>query len=473
MTAEFEKKCLHCGEVLQSSSYNCDCSNEQWQDEYRSLDFRLQFEEEERQNIAQSFYDYSLDDQRGMLQYKALPNHNFLDDGLLTVGNTPLFRLEHLSKKWKTQIFIKSEGHNPSGCFKDRETLMCLLNSRSKGLNKAVIYSSGNAAASAAIFAQRNKLHLITFVSGDTYEEKIDFIRSHGSDVIVIGDSETNFEQGYRLFSRINAMGFYADLDYDNWSVRNPHRVEGDKTTAVEIIRQLGMDGQEPIVPDFVIIPTANGSCMAGMWKGFKELYELGVISRLPKMISAGITNANPVYKAVKTGNLTTPSVCDLSKLTGEDSDIGSIICAEEGYDSIQAARAVIESGGTAVEVGKTDIEETLRLLLQEETRLAVRENILPEPASLISVAAVAKMRKEVGIKPEHRVVSVITGSGVKSVSKIKELMPEDSRSTRIVESILAKKKREQYPAALQQGRRRNVPPDIEAIINAFNELKK
>jgi threonine synthase len=185
------------------------------------------------------------------------------------------------------QVYLKDEGTNPSGCFKDRETTMCLLNSIRRNLRNAVIYSSGNAAASAAIFAQKIDFHLVTFVAGDTYPEKIDFIRHHGSDVVVIGDSNTNFETGFRLFARLNADGVFSEKLYDNWSVRNPYRVQGDKTTALELVRQLAAQ-QIPYVPDYVIVPTANGSCLAGIWKGFTELKALGIIEQLPKLARIG-----------------------------------------------------------------------------------------------------------------------------------------------------------------------------------------
>ncbi|MDZ7846921.1 MAG: pyridoxal-phosphate dependent enzyme [Owenweeksia sp.] len=209
------------------------------------------------------------------------------------VGLTPLFALPGLSEHFGHNIYIKSEGHNPSGCFKDRETALCMLNARRLGYKRAVIFSSGNAAASAAIAIQHTDFHLITLVSGDTYEDKIDYIRDHGSDVIVIGDDRINFETGYRLFAKLNAAGEFEQEQYDNWSVINPYRVQGDKTTAIEIHRQLLELAQSP-VPDYVIVPTANGSCLAGVWEGFKEMCRLGVIERLPRMVSAGYPQCQP-----------------------------------------------------------------------------------------------------------------------------------------------------------------------------------
>ncbi|MEX2336728.1 MAG: pyridoxal-phosphate dependent enzyme, partial [Fulvivirga sp.] len=283
---KFEKRCLYCGRINNSVTYTCDCRSEKWFNEYRVLDIKLFFTPQDKEDIFQSFNTYSFDHADGIAQYKALPFRDWYPRKFEPVGLTPLYYLKNLSNGLNTQIFIKNEGENPSGCFKDRETLLALLNSKRRGLCHAVIYSSGNAAASAAKFAQKLDMQLITFVAGDTYPEKTDFIRRHGSDVIVVGDEKTSFEEGFRIFAAINAEGIFAENGFDNWSVRNPYRVQGDKTTAVEMVKQLGDGPSDAKVPDWVVIPTANGSCIAGIWKGFKEMKQLGIISKLPKMVS-------------------------------------------------------------------------------------------------------------------------------------------------------------------------------------------
>lgn len=295
-----EKKCLYCGLINNSINYTCGCNDEEWFNEYRILDVKQILTKEGLEALRQSFCRYRFDHPDGIIQYAGIPFREYYPKELEPVGMTPLYHLKHLSVQYGVQTYIKNEGHNPSGCFKDRETLLALLNTRRRGLRHAVIYSSGNAAASAAIFAQKLNMQLITFVAGDTYPEKIEFIQEHGSDVIVVGDEHTNFETGFRLFAEINAKEVFAQNSFDNWSVRNPYRVHGDKTTALEILKQLNDNSIVINVPDYVIVPTANGSCLAGIWKGFLELKEAGVIKKLPKMVSAGIIHANPVSQAVK-----------------------------------------------------------------------------------------------------------------------------------------------------------------------------
>lgn len=467
---KFEKYCLHCGSVNHSNHYSCNCKNADWVAEYRALDLRSNWSEEERHTIRESFKNYQFKHPSGLLQYAALPNRDQEFTGCSAVGLTPLKRLHHFGSQAGCEVFLKNEGNNPSGCFKDRETLMCILNSRARNLNRVVIYSSGNAAASAAIFAQQLNFQLITFVAGDTYPEKIDFIRQHGSDVIVVGDENTNFETGFRLFAKINAGGVFSDAGCDNWSVRNPYRVQGDKTTALEIVKQLS-DTDIPVVPNYVIAPTANGSCLAGVWKGFLELYELGLIDRLPKMISAGIKNANPVFQAVQKRQTETPEKCDLSRVDDDDASIGSTILAEEGYDSIQAAKAVLESGGMAVEVQRTDIQHALCQLLDEEKAVVLADAILPEPASVITLAALEQLRKKVDLQPTDRVVSLISGHGLKARDKIELLLSGRDDLLEVVSQVIETKSERIIQEAAQPGQRFDVAADFSAVVQTFQKI--
>ncbi|UII33060.1 pyridoxal-phosphate dependent enzyme [Fulvivirga ulvae] len=466
----FEKRCLYCGELNNSINYTCNCKFEDWFKEYRILDIQPLVTPIYRREVIKSFRNYSFTHQQGIAQYKALPFREWYPEHLEPIGMTPLHYLKNLSSLYGARIYIKNEGNNPSGCFKDRETLLALLNTRRRGLRHAVIYSSGNAAASAAILAQKQDIQLITFVAGDTYPEKIEFIREHGSDVIVVGDENTNFETGFRLFARVNAENIFSRSKFDNWSVRNPYRVHGDKTTALEIVKQFSDNPLVCQVPDYIIVPTANGSCLAGIWKGFRELKQLNIISKLPKIVSVGIKGANPVFKAVRRKQTGRPERCDLSLLNTEDANIGSTILAEEGYDSIEAAKAVISSDGIAVEVNSEDIQNTLRDFLQQERQLAGEQAVLPEPASLISIAAIKKIKC---IQPENTVVSIITGHGLKAKEMIDQLLSGYPDLQHLVADIIKKKQHDISLGSITKGRRRDVAADFDAVVNVFNELKR
>lgn len=463
---KFQEVCLHCEQPKQLDNYVCLGCKKSWQNEYRSMDLKMIYSSRSKKVLRESVASFDLTDSRGVLQYAGLPNCNLNNIPALKVGLTPLLKLDAFSQDYGCEVYAKAEGLNPSGCFKDRETLMCLLNSRHRKFKKAVIYSSGNAAASASIFAQKTNFDLVTFVAGDTYEDKIEYIRQHGSDVIVIGDETTNFEQGYRIYAGLNAMGFFGEQGYDDWSVRNPYRAQGDKTTAIEIVKQLGF------VPDYVVVPTANGTCLAGMWKGFRELKELGLIEDLPKMVSAGIREASPIYKAVQRQQTDRPVRCDLSKLDPEDASLGSIILAEEGYDSLEATKAILDSNGLAVEVGHQDMVVTLRRFLRGEEELANQYHLVPEPASLISIAAIAMVKDKHGLNPHNTVVSVITGSGVKAREQIISLLKKQALKDE-VNQLLNQRLKSQFPEANKKGRVVRVEEDYESVGEAFYKLDK
>ncbi len=467
---KLKKVCLLCRKPNNAKNYSCKCKAENWTREYRTLDVQLNMDAKERQKARKSVYRYRFDHPLGILQYAALPFRRFFPKGMRPVGMTNLYRLNYLDAKKKGNLFLKNEGDNPSGCFKDRETLMCLLNTRNRQWEKAVIYSSGNAAASAALFAQKLNLDLVTFVAGDTYEEKIEYIRNHGSDVIVIGDENTNFEEGFRLFAQLNASGLFVKHQYDNWSVRNPFRIQGDKTTALEIVRQ--MRGRRLRVPDYAVVPTANGSGLVGLWKGFKELKKLGLIDKLPKMVAAGIKKANPIAKAVRKKQINRPEKCTLDHLEKEDQVIGSTIIAEEGYDSVEAAKAVLESGGCSVNVENEEVKDTIIAFLEKEKELALKQDVLPEPASLVALTASRKLSERTICGDGDSIVSIVTGHGFKAGDALDTLLKDRPDLQAIAHQIIDKKKKETPVRANKKGRRINVPADQKALSEAFTNLK-
>ncbi len=466
---EIQKRCLLCGEENESLNYTCSCSTQPWAKEYRTLEVSLSLTALERKSIIRSALNYQFDHPLGMLQYGGLPYRKLASPVLEAVGMTGFHALRHFGEAAPGTIYVKNEGDNPSGCFKDRETLMCLLHMRAHNGQKAVIYSSGNAAASAALFARQAGFSLVTFVAGDTYHEKIEYIQKQGSDVIVMGDESTNFEEGYRTFAKLNARGLFARKGYDNWSVRNPFRVHGDKTTALEILLQLGRQQLE--VPDYVIVPTANGCNLAGIWKGFKELNDLGLIDRLPRMVAAGIRHANPVAKAVSRGQVNVPQQCDLSPLDEDDHIIGSTIIAEEGYDSMQAARAVLESGGFAVGITRQEVAKSLVHFLEKESDLALRESILPEPASLIALTAARKVQERNSSQKDHRIVSIITGHGLKAKSPLDELLKNRPDLRKRTEQLIQQKKQTTRHRSTGKGHCFHVTAEVRTIRPLFNHL--
>lgn len=472
---EFYQRCLKCQHISETLNYTCTCGSEDWTKEYRILGVTCQLSPEEIQEARMAFWDYDVHHPQGILQYFLTPHQQYKEAIDFKVGGTSFIPLEKLSQYYGTQVFLKNEAGNPSGCFKDRETVMAALHSMAQHLKKAVIYSSGNAAASAALFANHLDFQLITCVAGDTYPEKIEYIRKKGSAVIRIGDQHTNFEEGYRLFAQLNNEGFFTQNGFDNWSVRNPYRVLGDKTTALEIIKQFSAKtGRPNAVPDFVIVSTGNGTCLAGIWNGFKELKKLGLIDRCPRMVSAAIKNASPVYKAFKKRMTSKPAICDLDEVPESDKEIGSTILAEEGYDSMEATKAVIESKGLAIEVSRRGIRRALIDLLKQEEAKALEHQLLPEPASLVTLAALKKMKKQKKVDQESSVVALISGHGAKAKDLLLKMLKFRPKLQKVMLQIIQERKSHQNNCAgLEKGELIEIDADLQELRAAIRKLNR
>jgi|GEM_PF-1122488 len=470
---QFSQICLVCQRPNSSLNYSCGCSDEPWTKEYRILDVICSFDSEQREQAIRGLANYDMHHPSGILQYIFTPHTSHYPNLPFRIGLTPLLALDNLSEDYEAKIFLKNEGDNPSGCFKDRETIMAALHSKATGQDKAVIYSSGNAAASAALLASEMNFGLITCVAGDTYSEKVHYIRKKGSDVIRIGGPKTTFEEGYRLFARLNEDGVFSGLGYDNWSVRNPYRIIGDKTTAIEIIKQYEQQtGKAGAVPDYVVVPTGNGSCLAGIWRGFQELRSFGLIDTLPKMVSAAIKHASPVYKAWQKNRTHRPAVCDLDQVSESEKEIGSIILAEEGYDSIEATKAVFESGGLAMVLTKSEMKSALIDLMTREKDTVLHHNVLPEPASIVSLASIKKMKQQGITDSNTAVVALLSGHGAKS-KKLLLNMLRNHPDLRMVMKRIIDNKKSQLPdiKGTRFGTLVDVGKDFQEIKDAFHKL--
>jgi len=472
---EFHQKCLKCNQLNASENYTCSCSDEPWTKEYRMLDVSYSLSPAQETLAAEALRQYDLNHPLGILQYVFVPHNEHLKAIDLKIGLTPFIPLNKLSESYGAEIFLKNEGDNLSGCFKDRETMMAALHSISIGKKKAVIYSSGNAAASAALFAAHLGFGLITCVGGNTYDEKINYIRARGSHVIRIGDEHTSFEEGYRLFAKMNRLGVFAQHGFDNWSVRNPYRILGDKTTAIEIIKQYEQHtGQTGAVPEYVVVPTGNGSCLTGIWRGFKELRRFGIIDSQPKMVSAAIKNASPVYKAWKKNITNRPAVCDLDQVTEKEKEMGSIILAEEGYDSVEATKAVIESGGLAMEITNGEIRAALIDLMSQETDIVLKHKVLPEPASLVTLAAIKKMQQQGVVSGSSAVVALLSGHGAKAQKLLHKMLRDHPDLQLVMDRIVDNRRSSARDfKGARTGTLLEVGTDLQEVKDAFTQLNQ
>lgn len=305
----------------------------------------------------------------------------------LKEGNTPLYKATNLGTLFGlTNVFVKHEGMNPTGVFKDRGTLVEITKALELGASAVCLASSGNMAASCAAYAAKAKIPCYVLVPEGTPVGKLAQTISYGARVLQIrAPYSTCAKLAEETAKKHN---FYLAGDY-------VFRGEGQKSQAYEIIEQLDWR-----VPDYVIVPVGCGTNMAAIWKGFWEFKQLGLVDKVPKMIGVQPNGCAPVYRAFAEGK-------SRVEPWGKIETLCSAVAVSDAMDGNKLLRGIRESGGTFVSVSD---EETLMC----EQMLAKEESIFVEPSGALSIAALKKLAAENFFDPDDLVVISTTGNGLK-----------------------------------------------------------
>lgn len=304
-------------------------------------------------------------------------------------GGTPLVPVERLRREvGGAEVYLKNDTVLPTGSLKDRSNAVAISRAIEEGRGVVAVASTGNAAASVAAYAARAGLESVVFVPEATAPEKVVQAASYGARILRV---QADYDGTARLYGQaLKAFGWYNCLS------SNPFRNEGKKTYAYEVWTDL--DGR---VPDWVIHPTAGGVGAAACWKGFNELYRLGWIERLPRIVVAQPTACAPVVRAFEAG------WDEIQPVEPQHTIAESIKVGSPSTLAWCALRAVRDSGGTAVALSEAEIE-TSQILVAREA------GIFAEPAGAVSFGAAMRLAREGILRPEHLVVVVITGHGLK-----------------------------------------------------------
>lgn len=312
----------------------------------------------------------------------------------LKEGGTPLYRAENLQDEIGVkELYIKNEGANPTGSFKDRGMTIGVtkaLEFKAKGVCCA---STGNTSASLAAYASRARLDCVVLLpAGKIAIGKLAQAILHGAKVIGING---NFDVALKLV-RTASERFNIYL----LNSINPWRLEGQKTEAFEIVDQLGWQ-----VPDRVIVPVGNCGNISAIWKGFSEFYKYGFIGCLPKVVGIQADGASPVVHAFKEG------LDEVVPVENPDT-IATAIRIGAPVNAPKALRAIRESGGLINSVSDEEIIKAQRLL-------ACLEGIGVEPASAASVAGLIKLVDSGEIDRNEKIVCIATGHALKDPEAI------------------------------------------------------
>lgn len=365
-------KCITCGtEYPEGVRYTCDCKG--------LLEVKYDFDK----------IDFNLKEARkrpiGVWRYKELlPTEK---NASLQEGGTPLYECRTLGEELNIKLYVKNEGANPTGSFKDRGMTVGVSKAQEFGANMTACASTGNTSASLAAYSARAGLTCIVLIPGGKIAYgKLAQALIHGAKVLAISGS---FD---------DAMAMVMDLcgKYKIYLLNsiNPYRLEGQKTLGYEIYDQLNH------IPDRIILPVGNAGNISAIWKGLNEFQELGIIDKLPKMSGIQAEGAKPVTDLFKK---------HLDKLIPEKhpETIATAIRIGNPISWQKAIRAIYNSNGLAESVTDSEILDAQKLLSR-------KEGIFVEPASAASIAGLLKLIDSGDVASGEEIVCVTTGHGLK-----------------------------------------------------------
>jgi len=317
-------------------------------------------------------------------------------------GGTKILRASKLESRFGVKkLLLKVEAWNPTGSQKDRQLSLSISRGLELGYKVSITSSSGNVGASVAAYSSKASIIPLIMVPNIAPEEKLVQIRMYGGIIIMI-DTPSNIEVAALVDKVVEKLKIY---DVVTAGTHNPYTVEGGRTISYEIFEQLGQ------LPDVVIAPVGGGGLIGSMWKGFRELETLGLVSRdqLPRMIGVQASGCSPFVRAIKE-NWSLEAV--FSNPWGEIKTICNAIADTIPLDALFALPAVRESGGTAIAVSD---DETLMAGYQ----LSSMEGVFAEPSSSTTIAALKKLKDEKIIDRDETVLCMITGTGFKDLRSI------------------------------------------------------
>ena len=308
----------------------------------------------------------------------------------LRVGWSPLYEADTLAKQLGIKkLYVKDDGINPTASLKDRASAMAVAKAREAGAKVIACSSTGNAASSLAGNAAAAGLQTYIFVPSRAPKGKVAQLMTFGATVISVqGSYEETFELSKQA---IDKWGWY-----NRNAAINPYLSEGKKTVSLEIMEQLGWQ-----VPDYIAISVGDGCTIAGLWKGLKDLYAIGFIDRLPRLISAQAEGCCPLNRAIETGEPWHPM---------EENTLADSIAVGVPRNADKALMAIRESNGLTVNVSDEEIMAAQKLLGRTC-------GVFGEPAGVTGAAGLKKLCEQGKIPADATVVSVVTGNGLKDVA--------------------------------------------------------
>ena len=287
------------------------------------------------------------------------------------------------------RLWVKDDGQNPTASLKDRASAMAVAKAKEAGKDIIACSSTGNAASSLAGNAAAAGMKTYIFVPERAPKGKVAQLMIFGANVISV---KGNYEETFKMSAEaIEKWGWY-----NRNAAINPYLSEGKKTVSLEIAEQLNWE-----MPDYLAISVGDGCTIAGVWKGLKDLYAIGFIDKLPRLISAQAEGCHPINRAIAENKPWEPM---------EENTLADSIAVGVPRNADKALMAIRESNGIVVNVTDEEIMAAQKLL-------GTTCGVFGEPAGVTGTAAVKKLCEQGVLGENDTVVSVVTGNGLKDVT--------------------------------------------------------
>ena len=347
-----------------------------------------------------------------MWRYRELlPVEEDTPDTPLRVGWSPLYKADRLCEELGLkELWIKDDGQNPTASLKDRASAMAVAKAKEAGAKIIACSSTGNAASSLAGNAAAAGLRTFIFVPERAPKGKVAQLMTFGANVISV---QGNYEETFELSKKaIDKWGWY-----NRNAAINPYLSEGKKTVSLEIAEQLDWK-----MPDYLAISVGDGCTIAGVWKGLKDLYAIGFIDKLPRLISAQAEGCHPINRAIAENKPWEPM---------EENTLADSIAVGVPRNADKALMAIRESSGVVVNVTDEEIMAAQKLL-------GTTCGVFGEPAGVTGTAGLKKLCEQGVIGKNDTVVSVVTGNGLKDVANAIKFCGEPMKLPNDLEQLVA-----------------------------------
>jgi threonine synthase len=344
---------------------------------------------------------------RGILEVGfegSLEDHFRIDDLLcvessylpsIPVGNTPLWEPARLRKAYGfPKLYLKDDTLNPTGSLKDRASYLVAGFARKHGLQKVVVASTGNAASSMAGVGAAAGLDITLYIPQSAPKAKLAQAYQYGAQVVrVKGSYDKAYEQSLERSNEATIL--CRNTAY------NPLTIDGKKTVSLEIFTQLGKS------PGYVFVPAGDGVILSGVYKGFQDLHELGIIEEVPRVFAVQAEGSAAISRALEQGDFTSPF---------ETETIADSISVEVPRGGYYAVKKLRQYEGECVLVSDQEI-------LAAQKELSSTTGLFAEPAAAASFAGFLKVKDR--IDKDAQVVLLLTGNGLKDIDAALKLFNE------------------------------------------------